>query len=276
MRLASPVASAGVRLGSLFAALLLAAEARAETDEDEGLSAGATLRAETTGRGDRDLLALATIRRGGTTLSLGYGQSAGRSAPERHALLAGISQELAEVLEEPVEVELEARVAPDQAGVARREIQLSGRWSGLGAGLQFRTTDASGGAAQPIDRLVAIGVTLEASRSMGSFSAGVSGSAFDLELRSRRAGDAWSRFSRRTLDWAERWSVCASLGAREGPLAAELSATLASPPAAPLSQQVELRVEAKILRVLIAAKAGFLALPAGFVPSLGAELRLEP
>jgi hypothetical protein len=254
-------------LGSLFAVLAIAAEAHAG---DEDLSAGATLRAETTGRGDRDLAALGAIRRGGTTLSLGYGQSAGRNAPERHALLASFSQELAEVREEPIEVEVETRLAPDQAGVARREIQAFGRWSGLGAGFQFRTTDASAAS------LVAMGVAIEASRTMGSFTASVGGSIFDLNLRAPRAADAWSRFSRRTLDWPERWSVCASLGAREGLLAAELSAALASPPSGPLTQQVELKVEAKILRAVLSAKAGFVALPAGLAPSLGAEVRLEP
>jgi hypothetical protein len=267
LRLTPSVASAGVRLGSLFAVLAFAAEAHAG---DEDLSAGATLRAETTGRGDRDLVALGAIRRGGTTLSLGYGQLAGRNVPERHALLASLSQELAEVREEPVELEVETRLAPDQAGVARREIQAFGRWSGLGVGFQFRTTDASTAG------LVAIGVAFEASRTMGSFTAGVGGSIFDLNLRAPRTADVWSRFSRRTLDWAERWSVCASLGAREGALTAELSASLGSPPAAPLTQQVELKVEAKILRAVLVAKAGFLAMPAGLAPSLGAEVRLEP
>jgi hypothetical protein len=254
-------------LGSLCAVLAVAGGAQAS---DEDLSAGATLRAETTGRGDRDLLALGALRRGGTTLSLGYGQAAGRNAPERHALFASLSHELAELREEPIEVEVEMRLAPDQGGVARREIQASGRWSGFGAGFQFRTTDASAA------NLVAMGVSIEASRTMGSFTAGVGGSIFDLELRAPRTPDAWNRFSRRTLDWAERWSVCASLGAREGPLAAELSAALASPPSAQLTQQVELKVEAKILRAVLSAKAGFVALPAGLAPSLGAELRLEP
>jgi hypothetical protein len=254
-------------LGSLIAVLAVAAEARGGDDE---LSAGATLRAETTGRGDRDVVALGAIRHGGTTLSLGYGQTAGRNAPERHALLASLSQELAEVQEEPVELELEMRLAPDQTGVARREIQAFARWSGLGVGFQFRTTEASAAG------LMAMGVAIEASRTMGSFTAGVGGSIYDLNLRAPRATDAWSRFSRRTLDWAERWSMCASLGAREGALAAELSAALASPPSAQLTQQVELKVEAKILRAVLSAKAGFVALPAGLAPSLGAEVRLEP
>ena len=267
MRFTPSVASAGVRFGCLFAALTLATEARAG---DEDFSAGATLRAETTGRGDRDLLVLGALRRAGTTLSLGYGQAAGRDAPERHALLASLSQEIVEVSEEPLEVEIETRLAPDQAGVARREIQASARWSGLGTGFQFRTTDASAA------RLVAMGFSLEASRTFGGFSTGVGASVFDLNLRAPRAANPWGRFSRRTLDWAERWSVCASLGAREGPLAAELSASLGSPPAAPITQQVELKIEAKFLRAVLAAKAGFLALPAGPAPSLGAEVRLEP
>jgi hypothetical protein len=254
-------------LGSLIAVLAVAAEARGGDDD---LSAGATLRADTTGRGDRDLVALGALRRGATTLSLGYGQTAGRNAPERHALLASVSHEVAEVDEEPIELEVETRLSPDQAGVARREIQASGRWSGLGVGFQFRTTDASPAS------LVAMGVTVEASRTIGSFTAGAGGSIYDLKLRTPRATDAWSRFSRRTLDWAERWSMCASLGAREGALAAELSAALASPPSAQLTQQVELKVEAKILRAVFSAKAGFVALPAGLAPSLGAEVRLEP
>jgi hypothetical protein len=254
-------------LGCLFVALAVAAAAYAG---DEDLSAGATLRAETTGRGDRELVALGALRRAGTTLSLGYGQAAGRNAPERHALLASLAQELSEVREEPVELEVETRLAPDQSGVGRREIQASARWSGLGAGFQFRTTDASAA------RLVAMGVAVEASRTSGNFTAGLAASIFDLNLRAPRAADPWGRFSRRTLDWAERWSVCASLGAREGLLAAELTAALASPPAAPLMKQVELKVEARLLRAVLSAKAGFLALPAGPTPSLGAELRLEP
>ena len=267
MRFTAPMASARVRLECLFTALAVAAGAHAG---DEDFSAGATLRAETTGRGDRDLLVLGAIRRAGTTLSIGYGQAAGRGAPGRHALLASLSQEVAEVREDPVEVELETRLAPDQAGVARREIQASGRWSGLGAGFQFRTTDASAAS------LVAMGVAVEASRTFGNFTAAVGASFFDLNLRARRTPEPWSRFSRRTLDWAERWSVCASLGAREGPFAAELSAALASPPAAPITRQLELKVEAKILRAVLSAKAGFLALPAGPAPLLGAEVRLEP
>ena len=261
------MASARVRLECLFTALAVAAGAHAG---DEDFSAGATLRAETTGRGDRDLLVLGAIRRAGTTLSIGYGQAAGRGAPGRNALLASLSQEVAEVREDPVEVELETRLAPDQAGVARREIQASGRWSGLGAGFQFRPTDASAA------RLAAMGVAVEESRAFGNFTAAVGASLFDLNLRARRTPEPWSRFSRRTLDWAERWSVCASLGAREGPLAAELSAALASPPAAPITHQVELKVEAKILRAVLSAKAGFLALPAGPAPLLGAVVRLEP
>ena len=177
-------------MGSLIAVLAVAAEARGGDDD---LSAGATLRADTTGRGDRDLVALGALRRGATTLSLGYGQAAGRNAPERHALLASLSHELAEVDEVPIELELETRLSPDQAGVARREIQAFGRWSGLGVGFQFRTTDASPAS------LVAMGVAVEASRTIGSFTAGVGGSISDLKLRTPRATDAWSRFSRRTL-----------------------------------------------------------------------------
>jgi len=266
LRFLAPVPRAGVRLGCLLAALALAGKARGDDD----LSAGATLRAATTGRGDRDLVALGIIRRARTTVSLGYGQSAGRGAPERHALLASIAQEIAELSDDAVELEVETRLAPDQTGVARREMQTSIRWSGLGAGFHFRTTDASTAS------LAAVGAALEASRTLSSFTVGAGASIFDLDLRAPRGTDVWGRFSRRTLDFPERWSVTASLGAREGPLAAELSATLASPPTAPLTQQVELKVEAKILRAVLSAKAGFLTLPAGPAPSLGAELRLEP
>jgi len=266
LRFLEPVPPAGVRLGCLFAALALAGEARADDD----LSAGATLRAATTGRGDRDLVVVGTIRRASTTLSLGYGQSAGPGAAERHALLASFAQEIAEVCDDAVELELDTRLAPDQAAVARREIETWARWSGLGAGFHFRTTDAA------TANLVAMGATLEASRKLGSFTAGAGASISDLALRAPRATDPWSRFSRRTLDFPERWSVSATLGAREGALAAELSATVASPPGAPLTQQVELKVEAKILRAVVSAKAGFLTLPAGPAPLLGAEVRVEP
>ena len=267
MRFLAPVPRTGIRLGCLFAALALAGE---EARGDDDLSAGATLRAATTGRGDRDLVVLGTLRRAGTTLSLGYGQTAGHGAAERHALLASFAREVAELFDDAVEVEVETRLAPDQAGVARREIQTSARWSGLGAGFHFRTTDASTAS------LVAMGAALEASRTFGSFTAGAGASIFDLDLRAPRAADPWSRFSRRTLDFPERWSVSASLGAREGALAAELSATVASPPGAPLTQQVELKVETKILRAVFSAKAGFLTLPAGPAPLLGAEVRIEP
>jgi len=256
----------GVRLGCLFAALALAAEARGNDD----LAAGATLRAATTGRGDRDLVALGTLRRASTTLSLGYGQAAGRGVPERHALLASLAQEIADLADDSVELEVETRLAPDQAGVARRDIQAWARWSGFGAGFHFRTTDASPAS------LVAVGAAVEASRTFGTFTVGTGASIFNLDLRAPRAVDPWGRFSRRTLDFPERWSVSASLGARGHPLAAELSATVSSPPAAPLAQQVELKVEAKILRAVLCAKAGFLTLPAGPAPSLGAEVRIEP
>src|SRR5205823_13460410 len=107
------MASARVRLECLFTALAVAAGAHAG---DEDFSAGATLREETTGRGDRDLLVLGAIRRAGTTLSIGYGHGAGRGGPGRHALLPSLSQEVLGVREDLVEVELDRPLASRHRG----------------------------------------------------------------------------------------------------------------------------------------------------------------
>ena len=196
-------------MGALLCAAALEgrAEEQAEPDKSEREQAepapelGVSLQATVSGRGDRDLTLWARFRKSGIAVSAGAETLAGRAAPERRGAVLAVEAEPISGLD----VQIEARVMPEQQRVSSAGGELWLRHGWLAAGALARTTSFAS------QQLVALGAGLAISGEVLGIESALRATAWRLDLTAPRSRDPWSDFGQRTLDWADRWETALSL-----------------------------------------------------------------
>lgn len=193
----------------LFAALLAAGDPVAEFSLSAAAGTRGERRAEAVARaGDADL-----------TLTLGAAELSGPLAPDRQEVLLGAQSGV---------LRSELRVVPDSAGLFRAGGEVGVHFETVGLVLVART--ASLGSAQ----LRAAGARVELEGQLADdVRAGLSASAWALQLDAASSRDAWVRWGNSTLDWAQRWETGAWLSQDFGELFSLTPALSVAQPAQP-------------------------------------------